>query len=94
MKTICLTENIINDMRNVGKYTHDKIKLGMVQINNSFSGQNYLPYSLGFLQGYSQRHHKDINKFEFLLPIYKRIPVKAAVERLLNADMVFFSTYV
>lgn len=94
MKTVCLTENIINDMRNVGKYTHDKIKLGMVQINNSFSGQNYLPYSLGFLQGYSQRHHKDINKFEFLLPIYKRIPVKAAVERLLHADMVFFSTYV
>ncbi|MEP9411278.1 MAG: cobalamin B12-binding domain-containing protein [Candidatus Brocadia sp.] len=89
-----LTKNIMDDMWNASKNTHDKIKLGMVQINNSFSGQNYLPYSLGFLQGYAQKHLKDINKFEFLLPIYKRIPIKTAVERLLDADMVFFSTYV
>ncbi|MCF6154423.1 MAG: radical SAM protein [Candidatus Brocadia sp.] len=81
-------------MTKVCKNSHDKIKLGMVQINNSFSGQNYLPYSLGFLQGYAQRYLKDINKFEFLPPIYKRIPIKVAVERLLDADMVFFSTYV
>lgn len=81
-------------MRNVIKCSHDKIKLGMVQINNSFSGQNYFPYSLGYLQGYAQKHLENISNFEFLLPIYKRIPVKVAVERLLPADMVFFSTYV
>ncbi|MDN3513538.1 MAG: radical SAM protein [Candidatus Brocadia sp.] len=88
-----LTKNITDGMRNFNK-NHETKKLGMVQINNSFSGQNYLPYSLGFLQGYAQRHLKDIGKFEFLLPIYKRIPVKVAVERLSDADMVFFSTYV
>ena len=66
----------------------------MVQINNSFSNQNYLPYSVGLLQGFAQKYLSDKESFEFLLPIYKRIPVKIAVQSLLDADMVFFSTYV
>ncbi len=81
-------------MKKVCKQSNNKIKLGMVQINNSFSGQNYLPYSLGFLQGYAQRYLKNRDEFEFLLPLYKRIPVETAVERLLMADIVFFSAYV
>ena len=28
--------------------------IGLVQINNSFSGQNYLPYSIACLQTYVQ----------------------------------------
>ena len=32
------------------------IKVGLVQINNSFSGQNYFPYSVGLLQAYAQKH--------------------------------------
>ena len=28
--------------------------IGLVQINNSFSGQNYLPYSIACLQSYAQ----------------------------------------
>jgi len=31
------------------------IKVALVQINNSFSGQNYLPYSIALLQTYVQR---------------------------------------
>lgn len=34
----------------------DKIKVGLVQINNSFSNQNYLPYSVGLLQAYAQKY--------------------------------------
>ena len=71
-------------MKKIYKKLNNKIKLGMVQINNSFSGQNYLPYSLGFLQGYAQRYLKSRDEFEFLLPLYKRIPVETAVERLLG----------
>ncbi len=71
-----------------------KIKLGMVQINNSFSNQNYLPYSLGCLQTYAQTNVPNIDRFEFSLPIYSRIPVKDAASTLLNSDMIFFSTYV
>lgn len=69
------------------------MKIGMVQINNSFSNQNYLPYSVGLLQAYAQKHLKNKDHYEFLLPIYSRIQVEEAVEKLREADIVFFSTY-
>lgn len=69
-------------------------QVGLVQINNSFSGQNYLPYSIGILQAYAQIHLKNPSNFHFMLPLYKRMPVDAAVEQLKGADIVFFSLYV
>jgi len=71
-----------------------KIKIGMVQVNNSFSGQNYLPLSLGFLVSYAEFHCKNYNDFEFLNPIYKRVPVKEVVEQYKECDIVAFSVYV
>src|SRR3989344_806150 len=71
-----------------------KIKVGMVQINNSFDRQNYLPLSLGFLHSYAQKHAKNFDDFEFSMPIYKRIQVDKAVESLLGSDIVAFSSYV
>ena len=38
------------------------IKVGLVQINNSFSGQSYLPYSVALLESYVRRHAKDPGK--------------------------------
>ena len=32
------------------------IKVGLVQINNSFYGQNYFPYAVGLLQAYAQKY--------------------------------------
>lgn len=72
----------------------DKIKVGMVQINNSFDRQNYFPLSLGFIHSYAQAHSKNFRDFEFLTPIYKRIALDTAAEQLSDADMVAFSTYV
>ena len=57
-------------------------KIGLVQINNSFSNQSYFPYSVALLQAYAQKYFSNINDFEFLLPIYKRIPVTEAVNHL------------
>jgi radical SAM superfamily enzyme YgiQ (UPF0313 family) len=71
-----------------------EISIGLVQINNSFSGQNYLPYSVACLQGYAETHAKDPARFKFLLPIYKRTPIREAVAQLSDADIVGFSTYV
>ncbi len=71
-----------------------KIKVGLVQINNSFSDQNYFPYSVGILQAYAQKHLKNPNAYEFKLPIYYRIAVKEAVQKLLGLPVIFFSTYV
>lgn len=70
------------------------IKVGLVQINNSFSNQNYLPYSAGILQAYAQEHLTRPEGYRFLLPIYRRLPVGEAVAQLDGARMVFFSTYV
>lgn len=71
-----------------------KIKVGQVQINNSFSGQNYFPYSVGLLQAYAEKNLSDPSIFEFLSPIYSRVKINIAVEKLMNADIVLFSLYV
>lgn len=71
-----------------------KINVGLLQINNSFSGQNYLPLSAGMLQAYAQANLKNPQKFHFLLPIFKRIPIQEATDQLANVDVLFVSTYV
>lgn len=70
------------------------LKIGLVQINNSFSGQNYLPYSIALLQAYVQKFAADPGLYEFLTPLYKRVRIADAVEALKDADIVGFSTYV
>ncbi len=71
-----------------------KTKVGLVQINNSFSGQNYLPYSVGILQAYARKHLTHLEDYEFSLPIYKRLAIDEAVQQLEASDVIFFSTYV
>jgi len=70
------------------------MRVGLVQINNSFSGQNYLPYSVGILQAYAQQHLAVSHEYEFLPPLYKRIALDDALEALRSADIVGFSLYV
>jgi len=70
------------------------LKIGLVQINNSFSGQNYLPYSIALLQTYVQKFAPNPGQYEFLTPLYKRVRIADAVEALKDADLVGFSTYV
>lgn len=69
-------------------------KVGLVQINNSFSGQNYFPYSVGIIQSYAKKHCSKIENFNFSELIYKRLSVKSAVDRLKNCDIIGFSVYV
>tara|TARA_X000001382_G_scaffold32314_1_gene21166 strand:+ start:1081 stop:3126 length:2046 start_codon:yes stop_codon:yes gene_type:complete len=71
-----------------------KYKVGMIQVNNSFSGQNYLPLSLGFLVSYAEFHCKNFDDFEFLNPIYKRTRIKDVVKQYKDCDIVAFSVYV
>ncbi|MBI3919611.1 MAG: radical SAM protein [Betaproteobacteria bacterium] len=72
----------------------DPLTVGLVQINNSFSGQNYLPYAAGLLQAYVQAYAKHPGRYTFPLPIYSRIPLKRAVEQVLGVGVIGFSTYV
>ena len=70
------------------------VRVGLAQINNSFSGQNYLPYSIGLLQSYVEHYAAEPGRYRFLLPVYKRIPADDAVAALADADIVGFSAYV
>src|SRR5258708_6184496 len=72
--------------------TNGPVRIGLAQINNSFSGQNYLPYSVGLLAAYVRLYAKDPARYDFLLPVYKRIPADNAVAQLADADVVGFST--
>ena len=74
--------------------TIERINIGLVQINNSFSGQNYLPYSIGCLQAYASADKSLANRITFLTPIYKREPVTEVVEKLASAHIIGFSLYV
>jgi hypothetical protein len=71
-----------------------KTRITIVQINSSFSGCHYLPYSAGLLEAYARTYCKNIDGYEFLLPIYKREPVQKIVEKIQDADIVAFSAYV
>ncbi|MBA4373143.1 MAG: hypothetical protein C0402_09825 [Thermodesulfovibrio sp.] len=71
-----------------------RVTVGLVQINNSFSNQNYFPYSVGLLQVFAQKHLKEPERFEFSLPLFKRIPVDEATAKLQDAEVVAFSAYV
>jgi len=71
----------------------EKIKVGLVQIGDEFGGQYYFPYSIGLLQAYAQAHLKKNEDFEFLPHIYKRSAIAEAIECLINADIIFFGTY-
>lgn len=68
--------------------------VGMAQINNSFSGQCYFPYSVGVLEAYARRHLSRPHEFDFLQPLFCRMPVDEAVNQLISADVAAFSLYV
>lgn len=72
----------------------NKVNIGLVQINNSFSGQNYLPYSVGLLQAFVERNAPSPERFNFLPAIYKRESIANIVDRLKTADVTGFSIYV
>ena len=68
-----------------------KYKIALSQINNSFSGANYLPYSVGLLQVYAEKHLEEPDIFEFLMPLYKRCKVNDGLKHLNSADIIGFS---
>jgi radical SAM superfamily enzyme YgiQ (UPF0313 family) len=72
----------------------EPLDVALVQINNSFSGQNYLPYATGLLQVYVEKYARHPGRYKFRLPVYSRRLVDETVAHLLGADVIGFSTYV
>src|SRR5262249_46309222 len=50
----------------------------------------YLPHSAALLQAYAQTYAADPGLLKFLLPLYKRLPLRQAVAHLSSADIVGF----
>ena len=72
----------------------ENIKIGATQINNGFSGQYYLPYSIGLLYAFIKRNSNRSEIYEFNSIIYKRKPLDESFEHLKDRDVVLFSIYV
>ncbi|RJQ13363.1 MAG: radical SAM protein [Nitrospiraceae bacterium] len=70
-----------------------KIQVGLVQVGERFGNEYYLPYSIGLLQAYARKYLPLPDEYNFHLPVYKRISVESAADRLSNCDIVFFSSY-
>lgn len=71
-----------------------KIKVGLVQLNTSFSDQYYFPLSAGMLQAYAEKHLAYAKDYEFTVPIYKFMRINEASELLSDCDIVGVSSYV
>src|SRR3989338_3288935 len=93
-----LTEQILSNRRAVK--SSKKIKIGLVELGNSFSGgidapdQYYFPLVSSMLQAYAQKHLTYALDYEFQLPIYKFMRIEEASEILSECDLVAFSSYV
>jgi radical SAM superfamily enzyme YgiQ (UPF0313 family) len=54
----------------------------------------YLPHSVSLLQSYAKGHASRPDLYEFLLPLYRQLPIAEAAGHLGDADVVGFSAYV
>ncbi len=70
------------------------VRVGLVQINNGFSGQNYLPYSVACLQSYVSAQAVQPDRYRFERLIYKRMPIGEAVYAACRRARRGFSAYV
>jgi radical SAM superfamily enzyme YgiQ (UPF0313 family) len=71
-----------------------KLKIGSAQINNGFSGQYYLPYSVGLLYSFILKNSHSSDKYDFSKIIYKRLPLDYCYNYFKDRDIVLFSIYV
>ena len=70
------------------------MKIGMMQINGSFSGQSYMPYSAITLQANTRIFSKNHACFDFMVPVFKRGEISEIVRRFLHIDVLAISLYV
>ena len=72
----------------------NKSKVQLLQLNNNYGNQYYLPYTIGCLQAYVHKHENIRNNFEFLPFLYKRERVETVVAKMGHVDVFGVSSYV
>lgn len=68
--------------------------VGLVQATNVYSDTCFFPYTIGVLQAHFQKHGRNAEQYRFLELVYRMEPVDILAERLAEADLVGFSTYI
>jgi len=69
------------------------VKVAFLQINSSFAGQNYLPYSAALLESYFVHTSTAASSFDFLPIVYKRESINAILREIEDADILGLSLY-
>ena len=72
----------------------NKSLVGIVQMNNEFDGQVYLPLVAGYLEAIVKADDILNDKFDFIEPIFTRLKVDDALSKLETCSIVGFSVYV
>lgn len=75
------------------KPTMKKLKVQMVQFNNSYGNNVFIPYSVGVLQAYCQKDQRINDAFEFLPFLYRRKAVNEIVQQIGSIDILCLSCY-
>lgn len=70
------------------------MKIGIAQINGSFSKQSYIPFSAGLLEANARTFSNNASEFEFFLPLFKRQPIRDMVRHLEGVEVLALSLYV
>lgn len=68
-------------------------QIQLVQLNNNYGNQYYLPYSIGALAAYVKQFSEITKSFEFRPFIYKREPVDVVISKMGNIDVLGVSSY-
>ncbi|KAF0126468.1 MAG: cobalamin B12-binding domain protein [Elusimicrobia bacterium] len=70
-----------------------QLTIGFVQINYEFSGQHYLPLSVGMLKAYLRKNADRPARYRFLPVLFRREKIEEAARLLAGADIAAFSVY-
>ena len=68
-------------------------KIYLAQINNSFGGQAFLPYSVGMLWSYAQSQPDIANHYELGGMLFLREPLDRALSRMVDPSVLALSCY-
>ena len=72
----------------------NKSKVQLLQLNNNYGNQYYLPYTIGCLQAYAHKHENIRKNFSFLPFLFKRDQVEKIVDNMGDVDILGVSCYI
>ena len=78
----------------IHKNSNLEVRIGMVQINANFSGQEYLPLSGGMLWSFLRKHSKFAEELKLEALFHKRENPEDLANKLSRCKIVGFSLYV